>query len=126
MRFIEIVSLVVVSSVLHTRTYYPEAVTQYIKRKHLCRSLFFNKVADLRSATLLERDSEKTVFSMNFVKLLRTCFVIEEERLLLDNKFSHTKHCTKIKISINDFFSTCDKIGSFLWIWSHLLTKILT
>ena len=80
MRFIEIVSLVVVSSVLHTRTYYLEAVTQYIKRKHLCRSLFFNKVADLRSATLLERDSEKTVFSMSFVKLLRTCFVIEHLR----------------------------------------------
>ena len=80
MRFIEIVSLVVVSSVLHTRTYYPEAVTQYITRKHLCRSLFFNKVADLRSATLLERDSEKTVFSMSFVKLLRTCFVIEHLR----------------------------------------------
>ena len=27
--------------------------------------------------------------------------------------------------SIKDFFSKCDKIRSFLWIWSHLLEKFL-
>ena len=31
----------------------------------------------------------------------------------------------KIKFSIKDFFSKCDQIHSFLWIWSHLLKKIL-
>ena len=31
-------------------------------RKHLCRSLFFNKVAGLRPATLLKRDSGTVVF----------------------------------------------------------------
>ena len=30
--------------------------------KHLCQSLFFNKVADLRPATLLKRDSGAGVF----------------------------------------------------------------
>ena len=31
----------------------------------------------------------------------------------------------KMKFSIKDFFSKCDQIGSFLWIWSHLLKKSL-
>ena len=35
-------------------------------------------------------------------------------------------HCTKMKFSINDFFSKCDQIHSFLRIWSHLLKKSLT
>ena len=29
----------------------------------------------------------------------------------------------KMKFSIKDFFSKCDQIRSFLWIWSHLLKK---
>ena len=33
-------------------------------------------------------------------------------------------HCTKkIKFSIKDFFSKCDQVRSYLWIWSHLLKK---
>ena len=41
-------------------------------------------------------------------------------------------HCTatkmvftaqKMKFSIKDFFSKCDQIRSFLWIWSHSLKK---
>ena len=31
----------------------------------------------------------------------------------------------KKKVSINDFFSKCDQIRSFLRIWSHLLRKSL-
>ena len=31
----------------------------------------------------------------------------------------------KMKLSIKDFFSKCDQIGSFLRIWSHLLKKYL-
>ena len=31
----------------------------------------------------------------------------------------------KNKFSIKDFFSKCDQICSFLWIWSHLLKKSL-
>ena len=30
-----------------------------------------------------------------------------------------------MKFSITDFFSKCDQIRSFLWIWSHLLKKSL-
>ena len=30
-----------------------------------------------------------------------------------------------MKFSIKDFFSKCDQIRIFLWIWSHLLKKSL-
>ena len=33
--------------------------------------------------------------------------------------------CTKMKFSIEDFFSKCDQIRSFLRIWSHLPKKSL-
>ena len=32
----------------------------------------------------------------------------------------------KMKFSIKVFFSKCDQICSFLWIWSHLMKKSLT
>ena len=31
----------------------------------------------------------------------------------------------KMKFPIKDFFSKCDQIRSFLWIWSNLLKKFL-
>ena len=34
-------------------------------------------------------------------------------------------HCTKMKLSIKDFFSKCEQIRRKLWIWSHLLKKSL-
>ena len=36
------------------------------------------------------------------------------------------EHSTKMEISVKDFFSKCDQISSFLWIWLHLLKKSLT
>ena len=42
--------------------------------KHLCQSLFFNKVAGLRSATLLKKRLWHRCFPVNFVKFLRTPF----------------------------------------------------
>ena len=42
--------------------------------KHLCQSLFINKVAGLRPATLLKKRLLYRCFPVNFVKLLRTLF----------------------------------------------------
>ena len=42
--------------------------------KLLCQSLFFNKVAGLRRATLLEKRPWHKCFSVNFVKLLKNTF----------------------------------------------------
>ena len=53
------------------------------KGKHLCQSLFFNKVAELRPATLLEKRFWHRCFPVNFVRFLRTAFFIEQLSWLL-------------------------------------------
>ena len=53
--------------------------------KHLCQSLFFNKVADLRPATLLKKRLWHRCFSVNFAKFLRTHFLQNTSGRLLDN-----------------------------------------
>ena len=45
--------------------------------KHLCQSLFFNKVAGLKPATLLKKRLWHRFFPVNFTKFLRTPFLIE-------------------------------------------------
>ena len=51
--------------------------------KHLCHSLFFNKVADLRSADLLKKKLWDRCFPVNFAKFIRTPFFTEDLRWLL-------------------------------------------
>ena len=52
--------------------------------KHQCQSLFFNKVAELRPATLLKSRPWHRCFPMNLAKFLRTSFLQTNlERLLL-------------------------------------------
>ena len=46
-------------------------------RKHLCQSLFFNKVAGLKPATLLKKRHWHRCFPQNFAKFLRTPFFRE-------------------------------------------------
>ena len=43
--------------------------------KHLCQSLFFNKVAGLRPETLLKKGLWQRCFPTNYVKFLRTPFL---------------------------------------------------
>ena len=43
--------------------------------KHLCQSLFFNKVAGLRPATLLKKETLAQVFSCEFCEISRTPFL---------------------------------------------------
>ena len=45
--------------------------------KRLCQSLFFNKVAGLRSATVFKKRLWHMCFPVNFAKFLRTLFFIE-------------------------------------------------
>ena len=52
--------------------------------KHLCWSLFFNKVSGLRPAILLKKKLQQRCFPVNFVKFLRTSFLQNtSQRLLL-------------------------------------------
>ena len=48
--------------------------------KHLCQSLFFNKFAALRPATLLKKRLWHRCFPVKFVKILRTRFVAQQLR----------------------------------------------
>ena len=45
--------------------------------KHRCQRTFFNKVADLRPATLLKKRFWHRCFPLNFAKYLRTPFLTE-------------------------------------------------
>ena len=54
--------------------------------KHLCQSIFINKIADLRPATLLKKRLWHRCFPVNFVKFLKTPFLIEHLRWLLLTK----------------------------------------
>ena len=51
--------------------------------KHLLQSLFFNKVAALRPATLLKKRLCYRCFPVNFAKFVRTLFLTEQLRWLL-------------------------------------------
>ena len=52
--------------------------------KHLCQSLFFNKVASLRPVTLLKKRLWHRCFPVNFAKFLRIVFLQNTSgRLLL-------------------------------------------
>ena len=66
-----------------------------ITGKHLCQSLFFNKVAGLRPATLLKKRLWRRCFPVNFEKFLKTPFFTEHLQwllLLLDEiQNTHTK-----------------------------------
>ena len=54
--------------------------------KHLCQSLFLNKVADLRPTTLLKKRLWHRCFPANFVKFLRTPFLQNTSGRLLPSK----------------------------------------
>ena len=42
--------------------------------KHLCQSLFLSKVAGLRSATLLKKETQARVFSCEFYEISKNTF----------------------------------------------------
>ena len=45
--------------------------------KHLCQSLFFNKVAGLRPAFLFKKETLEQVFSCQFCEISKNTFFIE-------------------------------------------------
>ena len=51
--------------------------------KHLCQSLFFNKITGLSPATLLKKRLWHRRFPVNFAKFVRTPFLTEHLRWLL-------------------------------------------
>ena len=74
---------------------------------------------------------KKKLISMNFSPSFSTKHLIFNIKTksfkIIQNLVVTTFHATgtaqKIKFSIKDFFSKCDRIRSFLRIWSHLMKK---
>ena len=62
-------------------------------RKHLCQSPFFNKVAGLRSATLLKKRLWHRYFLVNSAKFLRTPFLQNTSGRLILYKSNTCYHC---------------------------------
>ena len=66
--------------------------------KHLCQSVFFNKVAGLRPATLLKKRLWYRCFPVKFAKFLRTPFLQNtSRRLVLNNK------CCNYKLEVKKY-----------------------
>ena len=57
--------------------------------KHLCQSLFFDKVADLKPAALLKKTLWYSYFPVNFAKFLRTPFLQNTSGRLLTKVCGH-------------------------------------
>ena len=57
--------------------------------KYMCRSIFLNKVAGLRPATLLKKTLRYRRFPMNFPKFRRTSVFIEQLWCLLLNSIKY-------------------------------------
>ena len=67
--------------------------------KNLCPSLFFNKVAGLRPATLLKNRLWHRCFPVNFAKFLRTTFLQNTSGRLLLSLWSFVCNLQKFKTS---------------------------
>ena len=70
--------------------------------KHLCQSLFSNKIADLRPATLLKKETLSQVFSSGFCKIFENTFFTEHLWTTASNKLTWRLIPLKI-ISLNIF-----------------------
>ena len=67
--------------------------------KHLCWSLFFNKVSFERSATLLKKRLQHRCFPVKFAKYLRASFFTEHLRWLLLNFVLKQSYMTAFALS---------------------------
>ena len=86
--------------------------------KHLCQSLFFNKVASLRPKTLLKKRLWHRCFPVNFEKFLRTPFLTKNLRCSLDPM--HLSHLAKL-VSLS-----LKKLLQFLVIFHHFGCRLVT
>ena len=107
-----------ISGSSHQRCSVKKGVLRHLAKftgKHLCSSIFFNKVAGLRSATLLKKGLWRRCFPVNFAKLLRTPFLQNtSERLLLKYSILPRKYFYKfhlVLMSVN--LTTSTNPGTF-------------
>ena len=95
--------------------------------KHLCQSLFCNKVAGCQPANLLKKRLWHWCFPMNFTKFLRTPFLIEDGRWLLLFIYMYRVYSLALKNNNITWMSFLRKLKpknvlghDFFWIISQL------
>ena len=117
--------------------------------KHLCQSLFFNKAAGLRPATLLKKRLWHRCFLVNFSKFLRTPFSQNTSgrlllmriwkailfSLLLQTSYFYSLHerfkCTANKHRKLNFchkfhsFTSLEMYGLSIWLWHRVLQILM-
>ena len=83
-----IVKILPIYRSIHKRCFIKKGVLKNFAKftgKHLCQSLFFNKVAGLKPATLLKKRLWHRCFPVNSAKFLRASFLQNTSRRLLLN-----------------------------------------
>ena len=91
--------------------------------KHLCWSVFFNKVSGMRPATLSEKRLQQRCFPVNFVKFLRTPFLQNTSRQLLLFVINLTVSFCKEVLYIYSNLLLLKNIGKNSQFW-HLFISI--
>ena len=96
------------------------------KGKHLCKSLFFNKVAGLRPASLLKKRPWHRCFPVNFAKFLRTPFLQNTSgRLLLAYLWEQKKNRFS-QVGLADVIDVSDfnvKLESLKPVWDSIALR---
>ena len=86
--------------------------------KHLCRDLFFNKVAGLKPGTLLKKRLRHSCFPGNFAKFLRTAFL----KNTLGDWFWNDKNQMKFFLPMTQLFFDW-KIND--WSWKNMRKPLI-
>ena len=91
--------------------------------KHLCQSLYFNKVAGFRPVTLLKKRLWHRCFPVNFAKFLRTPFFTEHLRWLPLKLFASSLYIFRIFIWRKTFsWELWEIFRKKKLNWNHVLT----
>ena len=93
--------------------------------KHLCQSLFLNKVAGLSPATLLKKKLWHRCFPMSFAKLLRKPFsqntngwlLLKQAHIWLNTKISFRSSFT---VTAQNIHTLREDGYGYQWLWKHL------
>ena len=80
----------------------------------------------MKTFTVFHKIFRGAIMKHECICVLILIFIVRRGIVFETKKTPHgSRTPQKIKFSIKDFFSKCDQIRNFLWIWSHLLKNSL-
>ena len=98
---------------------------EHFNKEHDFRNILkdINLKKDINSYEQLSFIEHIWVYGMTSLKPM--AWVLSKANTQKIYQFKGRYHCTKMKFSTKDFFSTCNQIRSLLRLWSHLVKKFL-